>query len=125
VTRLSQIQSNLKCKLDKDQIVQLEAEVRQFGELYDAPERPLLKSIQVEQNLQDKFDQFVNALYQEFTLRIEECRRGPAIQQCKEQSFGESLSSHTNKTVNFIFEKNKIRVGKKLDALQSYIQEES
>lgn len=130
LNRLSQLQNEAKRKSHMDNY-RVENELRQFATLYDQQERSFSKTIQVEEKLQDRFDQFVNSLYQEFTLRIEECgRHEPMNQQThqifKEQSFGETLSNQqAGKTVNFSFEKNKPKMGKKLDALQPYIKEES
>ena len=132
-TRLSQLQGEVKRKGHNDNY-RLESELRHFSGLCDQQERSFTKSIQVEDKVQDRFDQFVNSLYQEFTLKIEECgrREAPPMQQLpqqqlyKEQSFGETLSNQqAGKSVNFSFEKNLPRAGKKLDPLQHYIKEES
>lgn len=80
------------------------------------------KEVCVEENVQDKFDHFVNVLYETFTLKIEGAsNQGPS-------NYGNMPQQQqmTKAAVNFSFEKNKMMgQAKKLDALQSYIKEES
>jgi len=75
LTRLSQLQGEVRRKGHAADNYRLETELRHLGGLCEQPERPFAKNVQVEDKLQDRFDNFVNSLYQEFTLRIEECGR--------------------------------------------------
>jgi hypothetical protein len=66
--------------------------------------------------VQDKFDHFVNMLYQQFTLKIEEVNhRDPSP----------TSQNSTKGAINFSFEKNKANKAgnKKLEGMQPYIKE--
>lgn len=109
--------------------------------LCEMQERPLRKEIKVEENVQDKFDHFVNVFYQEFTLKIEEVGAGGQQGQGLLSNIGQGFQAQqqnqqqiqqgpqTSKTaINFSFEK-KLKMAaaaggnKKFDGLQGYIKE--